>query len=140
MKFHAKKWLARWCKGTAGAAVGEASSRCEVFVEENVGEGDVEEPGETREISQAPLFVFLRSGGVDSKVMNGRPSSAALLAAFFASDFLARAAVACVSSRWRMSKSDRYPEQWRRDLVHWLQIGLVSSHWQRGRPDVSQFQ
>lgn len=99
------------------------------------------EPGETvetRETSQASLFLLLLfSGGVDSKAVDVRPSSAALFAAFFASDFLARAAVACVSSRWRMSKLERYPEQWRRDLVHWLQTGLVSSHWQRMQREMS---
>lgn len=57
------------------------------------------------------------------------PPSAALLAAFLASAFFARLFVACVSSRCRMSKAERYPLQWRRDFMHWLHTGFVSSHY-----------
>lgn len=146
MKFHAKKWLARWSRGTAGAAAGNDSSRAEVCVvvdegpgAEEVGEGVGEEDCEEdppRSVDELlvmlPLLPPLSSlivSGTGSNVMIMPPSSAALLAAFLAAAFFARAAVACVSSRWRMSKSERYPEQWRRDLIHWLQTGRVSSHW-----------
>lgn len=56
--------------------------------------------------------------GEGSNWIMAPPFSAALFAAFLAAALLARLAVACVSSRWRMSKSERYPLQWRRDLVH----------------------
>lgn len=130
MKFHAKKWLARWSSGTAGATAGNVSSRGDVFavedtgaedVGEGVGEEDCEEDTARKVelLPPPPLSLFLLdSGTVVSNVIIMPPSSAALLAAFLAAAFFARAAVAWVSSRWRISKSERYPEQCRRDLMH----------------------
>lgn len=124
MKFQAKKWLARWSTGTAGAAAGNDSSWGEVcvvvvddegpgadVVGEGVGEEDCDEDPPRRVdefllLLPSPLPPLFVSGAV-SNVMMIPPSSAALLAAFFAAAFFARAAVACVSSRWSMSKSDR---------------------------------
>ena len=47
MKFHAKKWLARWCKGTAGAAVRKAISGRKVFVERPGAPEEIVQPEET---------------------------------------------------------------------------------------------
>lgn len=78
---------------------------------EGVGEEDCDEdtPRSVDDESLlllAPTLSLFESGAV-SNVMMMPPSSAALLAAFLAAAFFARAAVACVSSRWRMSKSER---------------------------------